>query len=44
MSFAVIGIFVAASVLAGICIAAIKAPEGDGDHGHGHGHHGHGHH
>ncbi|WP_281169916.1 hypothetical protein [Niveispirillum irakense] len=42
MSFAVIGIFIAASVLSGICIAVIKAPEGDGDHGH-HGH-GHGHH
>lgn len=42
MSFAVIGIFIAASVVAGICIAVIKAPEGDGDHGH-HGH-GHGHH
>lgn len=43
MSFAAIGLFFAASVLAAICVAAIKAPEGDGGHGHGH-HGGHGHH
>lgn len=42
MSFAAIGLFFAASVLAALCVSAIKAPEGEGDHGH-HGH-GHGHH
>lgn len=39
MSFAAIGLFLVASVLTGLCITAIKAPEGDGAHHHGHGHH-----
>ncbi|MFY8095788.1 MAG: hypothetical protein ACOVN0_20085 [Niveispirillum sp.] len=43
MSFVGIGLFLAASVLAALCISVIKAPEGDGGHGHGH-HGGHGHH